>query len=187
MSHGTLDCDDERGPCRVPLRPRRERQRLMGRLVAFERSSALTASAADVWNHATTMAGVNAELAPWVRMTHPGGLNRLEDAPELIGQPVAFHSWLLAGGVVPFDRHALGLVSVERFDGGGGAFVEESSSWLQRRWRHEREVVVHGAGCRVTDRLLVEPRLAFNRPLVAKVVPWLFDRRHRVLSERFGT
>ena len=159
----------------------------MGRQVAFEQSSTLTASAVDVWHHVTTMAGVNAELAPWVRMTHPGELTRLDDAPELIGQHVAFHSWLLAGGVVPFDRHALGLVSVERFDGGGGAFVEESSSWLQRRWRHEREVVVLGEGCRVTDRLLVEPRLALIRPVVANVVPWLFDRRHRVLRERFGT
>jgi len=158
----------------------------MSRPVAFERSSRLAAPVTEVWDHVTTMAGVNAELAPWVRMTHPGRMTRLDDAPELIGRPVAFHSWLLAGGVLPFDRHGLGLVSVEQFADGGGAFVEESSSWLQRRWRHERDVIADGDGCRVTDRLVVEPRLGLNRPVVARVVPWLFDRRHRVLRERFG-
>ena len=159
----------------------------MARPVAFEVSSRLAAPAAEVWQHATAMPGVNAELSPWVRMTHPGHLSRLDDAPELIGRPVAFHSWLLGFGVVPFDRHSLGLVSVERFDDGGGAFVEESTTWLQRRWRHERDVVAEGDGCRVTDRLVVEPRLALNRPVVARLVPWLFDRRHRVLRDRFGT
>jgi hypothetical protein len=134
------------------------------------------------------MDGVNAELAPWLRMTHPAALRSLDDAPELVGR-VAFHSWLLAGGVLPFDRHALRLVSVERHPEGGGAFVEESTSWLQARWRHERDVEPlgqNGDRCRVTDRLLVEPRVPLARPLVAVVVPWLFRQRHRGLVRTFG-
>lgn len=154
-------------------------------VVAFEISSVLDAPAATVWSRVSTMDGVNAELAPWVRMTHPATLHSLAEAQDLVGR-VAFHSWLLAGGWIPFDRHALRLASVdERGDGGG--FVEESTSWLQARWRHERDVESLGAQqCRVTDRLLIVPRVPLARPIVARVVPWLFERRHRVLAETFG-
>ncbi len=154
--------------------------------VAFERSSVLAAPADVVWARVSTMDGVNAELAPWVRMTHPATLRSLADAPELIGR-LAFHSWLLGGGWIPFDRHALRLVAVEDRGAEGGGFVEESTSWMQARWRHERDVdALDAQRCRVTDRLLVVPRVAFARPVVARVVPWLFDRRHRVLAETFG-
>ncbi len=154
--------------------------------VGFEISSVLDAPAATVWARVSTMDGVNAELAPWVRMTHPATLHSLADAPELVGR-VAFHSWLLAGGWIPFDRHALRLASVDDRGADGGGFVEESTSWMQARWRHERDVEpVDDDRCRVTDRLLVVPRLSLARPVVARVVPWLFGRRHRVLAETFG-
>ena len=154
--------------------------------VGFEISSVRDAPAAAVWSRVSTMDGVNAELAPWVRMTHPATLHGLADAPDLVGR-VAFHSWLLAGGWIPFDRHALRLVAVEDRGVDGGAFVEESTSWLQARWRHERDVErVDEGRCRVTDRLLVVPRVPLARPIVARVVPWLFARRHRVLAATVG-
>ena len=149
--------------------------------------SELAAPAGPVWARANTMAGVNAELGPWVRMTHPADLTDLRSAPaELVGS-VAFQSWLLVGGVVPFDRHALRLRAVDDRGPEGGGFVEDSTSWLQRRWRHERTVepLPHG-GCAVTDHLEVVPRIALARPLAARIVPWLFARRHRHLVERFG-
>ncbi|MFN7148802.1 MAG: hypothetical protein ACK4V6_04910 [Microthrixaceae bacterium] len=97
------------------------------------------------------------------------------------------HSWLLAGGWIPFDRHALRLVTVEDRGVDGGGFLEESTSWLQARWRHERDVEPLGAHrSRVTDRLVVVPRVALARPVVAWAVSWLFDRRHRVLADTFG-
>lgn len=77
-------------------------------------------------------------------------------------------STLLAFGWLPFDRHHLTLVSV-----GERSFVEESWSWLQRRWRHERTITAEGEGCVVTDRLVVEPRDA-PRALVEPVVRTLF-------------
>jgi hypothetical protein len=129
------------------------------------------------------MDGVNAELSPFIRMTHPRGLTRLGDAPVVPGE-VAFHSWLLAGGVVPFDRHALALERV--LDGEG--FDEESSSWLQRRWRHERRISDDpGGGCTVTDHLLATPRLAVTRSVTRRVVTFLFQHRHRRLVRRFGS
>lgn len=145
--------------------------------------SSVAASPDDVWAVVSTMDGVNAELGPWIRMTHPPHLRSLADAPVVPGQ-VVIRSWLLAGGVLPIDRHALGL---ERVDPGVG-FAEASTSWLQRRWRHERRLTaVAGGGCLVADRLEVQPRLRFATPVVARIVTALFEHRHRRLRARFGT
>lgn len=156
--------------------------------VEFERSSVLAAPASQVWARVATMDGVNDELAPLVRMTHPATLSTLTDAgDELLGR-VVFHSWLLAGGVVPMDRHALRLLAVEQRGELGGGFVEDSTSWLQARWRHERDVeAIDAHTCVVTDRLVVVPRLRVARPVVSAVVPRIFEHRHRVLRARFGT
>lgn len=156
----------------------------MGRSFEFRIRTELAAPAGDVWRHATSMAGVNEELAPWVRMTHPPRLADLSSGPLALGE-VLFHSWLLAFGWVPFDRQSLRLLSVDDRGDGGGAFVENSTSWMQRRWRHERSVDPVGDGCVVEDRLVVEPRLpvgALARPVVAA----LFAHRHRQLVRRFG-
>ena len=155
--------------------------------MTFEIRSEVAAPAAEVWAHVTTMAGVNAELGPWVRMTHPPELHDLATAPPDIMGGVAFHSWLLALGFLPFDRHALRLLSVDDLGPDGGSFMEDSTSWVQKRWRHERSVEALSDGSSaVTDRLLVEPRLGLARPLVRRIVPWLFGRRHRTLLSRFG-
>lgn len=136
-----------------------------------------------MWAAVSTMDGVNAELRPFVRMTHPADLQSLADVEVEPGE-VILRSWLLAGGVVPFDRHALAF---ERLVDGEG-FDEESTSWLQRRWRHERRVIDHGDGtCTVTDHLVVEPRLGILRPVAHRTVRFLFDHRHRRLAARFGT
>ncbi len=158
----------------------------VARPVEFGCSSTLAAPAAVVWRHATSMDGVNDELQPWVRMTHPAALASLDVADESELGTVVFRSWLLAGGRVPFDRHALRLVEIDARDD-GGSFVEESTSWLQARWRHQRDVMALGGDrCLVTDRLVVVPRVPLARPVVARVVPWLFGRRHRRLVDRFG-
>lgn len=145
--------------------------------------SELAADRSTVWAVVSTMEGVNAELGPWIRMTHPAELSSIADLDVQPGQ-VVHRSWLLVGGLLPIDRHALAL---ERVLPGGG-FDEESTSWLQRRWRHERRVATTEAGgCVVTDRLVVEPRLPLARPLVERVVAALFRHRHRRLVARFGS
>ena len=144
--------------------------------------SELAAGQPTVWAVVSTMDGVNTELGPWMRMTHPADLRSLADLDVEPGQ-VVLRSWLLVGGFVPIDRHALAL---ERVLPGEG-FDEESTSWLQRRWRHERRVATTEAGgCVVTDRLVVEPRLSLARPLVERIVAALFRHRHRRLVARFG-
>ena len=144
-----------------------------------EFESALLATADEVWDHVSTMAGVNDELAPWVRMTVPRGLQTTRLSDVTVGRE-AFTSVLLFLGIVPFDRHHLTLQRI--YDRG---FDEESWSWLQRRWRHERRVEPTATGCLVTDRLTVCPRLApagFVVPLVRR----LFAARHKKLRARFG-
>lgn len=144
-----------------------------------------------VWAGISTMAGVNAELAPIVRMTHPAGVELVAAVDVIdvaaVGNELepgfCFHSWLLLGGVLPIDRHAL---TIERLFHGVG-FDEESTSWLQRRWRHERRIADDpGGGCIVSDQLVVEPRLGFTTPVVAFVVRRVFEHRHRRLLRRFG-
>ena len=128
------------------------------------------------------MRGVNAELAPWLRMTAPpeAANLRIEDAP--VGQPL-FTSWVLLAGVLPVDRHAFKFAEVER----GRGFVEQSTSWTERRWEHRRHVELCGEhGCTVTDRLTFTPRVSVSGPLLSRVVGAVFAHRHRVLRERFG-
>jgi hypothetical protein len=85
--------------------------------------SRVRAGRAEVWAVVSTMAGVNAELMPFVRMTHPRDRTSLEGETIVPGE-VVFHSWLLLGGVVPFDRHALALERVMEGEGfvGGLAY-----------------------------------------------------------------
>jgi hypothetical protein len=144
--------------------------------------SELDTDAGVVWSHATRMEGVNAELAPWVRMSVPRTARGLtiDAAPT---DRVAFHSWLLALGFLPFDRHALRLSRVEP----GRGFEERSASWLEREWNHDRTIEPLGPGrCRVTDRITFVPRIAIAAPLVRAIVRATFERRHARLRAIFG-
>jgi hypothetical protein len=149
--------------------------------VVVVRTSALAAAPAEVWRHATSMAGVNAELAP-ISMSYPPSLARLPEQvdPDTLGAPL-FTSTLRLGPV-PFDRHRLTLVEVES----GRWFQEDSRSLVNRRWRHRRTVTPTATGCEVTDRLEVDPRLPGSGPLTRWLVARIFDRRHRHLVDTFG-
>lgn len=148
--------------------------------------SRLAAPVAAVWARVATMEGVNAELAPWIRMTFPGTGLSLSDLSLPAGTvplgQTAFHSWLLAFGLLPIDRHALGL---ERIYPGSG-FDERSHSWLQRTWIHRRRLEAGSEGTRISDELEFEPRLPFMAPLTRRIVQALFQHRHRRLRRIFG-
>jgi hypothetical protein len=154
----------------------------MPRTYCLSFTSHLAAAAPVVWEVVGTMPGVNAELAPWLRMSTPAraeGL-RIEDAPT--GKRL-FSSWLLFGGWLPVDRHHLQLAEIAR----GRGFVEQSTSWSQRLWEHRRVVEPRGDdACIVSDRLTFVPRVALAGPLLVRVVGALFRHRHRRLRARFG-
>ncbi len=111
----------------------------------IEICSRLAIDREPLWAVISTMDGVNAELAPWVRMSVPAQARgkSLDGVP--VGE-VAFDSWLLALGVVPFDRHQLRLVEVEP----GRRFLERSSSALQRVWQHERTLLEIAGGTEIS-------------------------------------
>jgi ligand-binding SRPBCC domain-containing protein len=147
----------------------------MGRPATITVTSRVPADARRVWAHARTMAGVNAELVPFVRMTVPKKARGLtiDDAP--LGE-VAARCVLLALGVVPFDRHDLRLAAVAP----GRGFEERSTSLLQRRWDHDRTLTPDGADTIVVDRVTFAPRVGGAR-LAAPLVKALFEHRHRRL------
>lgn len=142
---------------------------------AIDIRTRLRRPASRVWTLATTPEGVNAELAPLVTMTFPRGLGLLDVKP---GSGPVGSSWLLAFGFLPFDRHRFGLAQLHP-----AGFVEESTSVLQRRWRHERRIEKTPEGCEVHDIVTVEPRLAFMAPLTRVLVAAVFRHRHRRLAK----
>lgn len=147
----------------------------------FELCSALRAPAAEVWAAATSMRGVNRELFPLVRMTHPPGLESLDGAAVALGQR-AFRSWILLLGVLPIDYDDLTFIEL-----GAGRFLERSPMLTHREWQHERTVDPDGDGCRVTDRIRAQPRIGALAPVFSAVFRMAFALRHRNLRRRFGS
>jgi ligand-binding SRPBCC domain-containing protein len=150
-------------------------------LIALEFRSRVAAPPDVVWRVVATMDGVNAELAPWLRMTHPP--DRADLRAQMVPPgAVVFHSWLLLFGVLPVDRHALSFESLHE-----RGFDERSTSWSNRIWIHRRRVEPDGDGSQVMDQLWFEPRLSPLAPLVRRFVGALFRHRHARLRARFGT
>ncbi|MBI2394750.1 MAG: hypothetical protein HYV09_34595 [Deltaproteobacteria bacterium] len=150
----------------------------------FAISSRLATPANEVWRVVSSMRGVNDELAPWLRMTHPRGVDRLDAQEVPLGRPL-FRSWLLLFGVLPVDFDHIGFARVEP----GRGFREESTMLTMRAWTHERTiapVLGNEGGCELTDRIELEPRLALALPLSQRITAALFRHRHRRLRARFG-
>lgn len=127
------------------------------------------------------MRGVNEELMPIVRMTYPAeaASNDISQAP--VGT-FLFHSWILLGGFLPIDRHHLRLTSVEP----GRGFIEESVSWNQKYWRHERVIEPVTGGCVLTDHLTFRPRFTLMGFLITRIIRRLFFHRHAQLRKKYG-
>ncbi len=146
----------------------------------FSRASDLAAPIAAVLP-TLTLRGVNSELWPWVRMTAPEAwaARPLSEWPE---KTPLFASWLLLFGVLPIDRHAFYLAAVLPGEG----FVETSSSFINAQWNHTRTIATIAGGCRVTDAVHYESRLAVLGYLLQPVYQFVFWWRHRRLRARFG-
>jgi ligand-binding SRPBCC domain-containing protein len=152
----------------------------MDRVAVFV--SDLEAPAEAVWAHATSMRGVNEELGPYLCMTHPPGLDRLDAAEVPIGQKL-FRSWLLALSLVPVEYDDLAFEAV----GPGMRFAERSTMLTMRIWCHEREVRPRGErACTIMDRVACEPRLRVTAPFASAIVGAVFRHRHARLRAKFG-
>ena len=153
----------------------------MSRAYQIEFSSRLAAPAAEVWAHASSMRGVNRELFPLARMTHPRELSAIEPGLVTLGQR-AFRSWIFAFGLVPIDYDDLTLIELEP----GRRFLERSPMLTQREWQHERVVEPAAGGSVLTDRVRFVPRAAVLGPLFLPVFRLAFRLRHWNLRRIFG-
>lgn len=145
-------------------------------------SSELAAPPAAVWGRITTMAGINHELAPWMRMTSPRGAELTVDSVPL-GQRW-FRSWILLFGVLPFDFDDL---LVERLEPERG-FLERSRMLSAPLWEHERTLeALTEDQTRLTDRIGFRPRARMLAPVHRAVIAAMFRHRHRRLRAFFGT
>ena len=154
----------------------------MQKTITIEKRSILNSPAAKVWESISTMAGVNYELMPLVRMTYPkqAGDFLIDRAPT--GQ-VLFRSVIFLFGFIPYDLHDLKL---SRVDPGVG-FLEESTTLVNRLWRHERTLEpVDDKTCAITDRLTVIPKLGFLAGLMKVSIDSIFRHRHKRLKRMFG-
>jgi hypothetical protein len=153
----------------------------MRRRAEIRESSDLAADPAAVFEWVTSAEGINFEMAPFLRMTVPRGLEALDLSrvePGDLGR-----SWILLFGLLPVDYDDLRL---ERIEPGRG-FLERSTMLSQRLWEHERTIEPRAnGGCAVTDRVAWEPRLLLPGRLLAPLFGAFFGHRHRRLRSHFG-
>ena len=144
----------------------------------------LAASPAEAWSWMVSVAGIQSELWPLMRMTMPRGRRDLGIDQVVLGEPL-FTSWILLFGVIPIDRSRLTLVGLDV----GRGFDERSPMVTTALWRHERWIEPDrgGGGCTLHDRLTFAPRIGAMAPILRWFVGLLFRHRHRVLARRLGT
>lgn len=157
----------------------------MVRLTTVERRSELGVGAAEMWERATTPAGINHELWPLLRMTMPATLRGRNLDEVEAGEPLG-RSWILLAGLVPVDYDDLLLAELEP----PRRFLERSRTLAFEPWQHERTVEPRtGGGCVVTDRLTfglktLPARVPGALALARLIVGALFSHRHRRLRSR---
>lgn len=145
-------------------------------------SSRLDASAERIWEHIVTPAGINDEMRPFLRMTIPAGVDKLDPESIELGEKIG-RSWILLFGLVPFDYDDLTLVRLEP----GRGFLERSRMLSQRSWEHERTLEPAGDDtCLITDRVRWQPRLGLPGAPLRPFIAWFFHHRHKRLRRRFG-
>lgn len=146
----------------------------------FAISTELTVTPQAFWQR-MSMATVNAELMPLVRMTAPPAWRHRPLAQWTAGH-VLFRSVILLFGFIPVDVHALRFEHL--FPEGG--FLERSQSWANRLWQHERTTIPTASGCIVTDRLTVQGRVPFAAVMLMPVYRLVFRHRHRRMRALYG-
>jgi ligand-binding SRPBCC domain-containing protein len=149
-------------------------------LRTFHFHSELPVSAELFWK-SQSLATVNAELRPMYRMSAPSKWLALP-FHEWKTQQYQLKSWVLFCGLIPVDRHHFGTMEFPE----PTTFVETSSSWLNRLWRHERTVQQSTMGCEVKDKVSFEPRLSFLAPFQKALYILVFRQRHKNLRRLHG-
>ncbi len=141
-------------------------------------SSKLSVRPEELWD-AQSIATINYELGPWIHMSAPAVWRGLK-LKDWSGDGPLFKSWVLFLGFVPLDWHSFESLDLSSHM----QFVETSSSWINRIWRHERVVRAAPNGCEVIDKVSFTPRLPFVSTLLQPIYALVFRHRHSKLRAR---
>lgn len=147
----------------------------------YEFRTEVKASPEEVWEHASTMAGVNMELSPIIRMTYPQRCASL-NAESMNKKNGYVTSWILLFGLIPVDRWVMHFVEFgPRF-----RFLERSKVCSMKFWEHERNIVGCNGGALIIDRIRFIPIMKPLAPIVARMMRTVFINRHRNLKKIFN-
>ncbi len=135
----------------------------------------------EVWRRISSWAGVNDELAPLVKMSHPASMPNIDDVPA--DGTSHFTSTLLLFGLIPFDAHRVAFREMRP----PHVFDECSSSLVMRRWSHRRSLEELGDAVEVCDEVGFECRLPGLGALLEPVYRAVFAGRHRRLRRHFAS
>ncbi|MDD3445259.1 MAG: hypothetical protein PHS60_07600 [Zavarzinia sp.] len=143
-------------------------------------ASTLAVARPVLWTRVSCFEGVNDELGPIVRMSHPPALTVLDETLPL-GRPL-FRSWLRLFGILPVDYDHIGFAAITP----GVGFSERSTMGSLRVWHHDRRLDDVEGGTLVTDTLCFAPRIPGSAGIARALVAALFRHRHGRLARRFG-
>ena len=144
--------------------------------------SHLGATTAQVWDRVITPEGIRDEMRPYLRMTLPPGVARLDPESIELGKKIG-RSWILLFGLLPFDYDDITVVRLDPERG----FLERSRMLSQRVWEHERTIEPRdGGGCTITDRVSWQPRFGLPASPLRPVIARFFRHRHKRLQRHFG-
>lgn len=145
-------------------------------------SSRLAAAPAQVWDRVITPEGIRDEMHPYLRMTLPPGVERLDPESIELGKKIG-RSWILLFGLLPFDYDDITVVRLEPERG----FLERSQMLSQRVWEHERTIEpTADGGCMIADRVSWQPRFGLPAQPLRPMIAWFFRHRHKRLQRHFG-
>lgn len=149
-------------------------------MVTFSIESRLSVDLEALQAHVSSMSGVNAELAPLIRMTAPKRWQQASLSEWQPGQHL-FTSVILLFGVIPVDLHFFKLEQVT--DQG---FIEHSSTLMNAHWRHTRQATIDGSSVLLRDELCYRSRIPVLDRLFLPVYRYVFTQRHQYLRQRWS-
>lgn len=150
---------------------------------SFEINSYFVSPKYLIWRHMTSMANINDELMPFIRMTYPADKDTLfcQSKTLVFGEPI-FLSAILLFGFIPMDLHWLILDYL--ID--GECFYENSVTLLHKYWKHQRILTEVGDGkVQLKDKVEFQPRIWGLGYLLLPVVKYVFQHRHKKLAKLF--
>lgn len=141
----------------------------------------VAAPAAEVWARVVSPEGINHEMRPWMTMRLPRSARGLTIESLPVGE-VLGRAWILLLGLVPVDYDRLAIVDLDP----GRSFHERSTMLSMSRWEHRRTLAPLAAGTtRVSDHVVLVPRLGLVAPVMTRLLRAFFGHRHRRLRRHF--